>query len=95
MDVIEAIESRKSVRAFKADPVPKEVLTKILEVALRAPSTDNSQPWEFAIVTGPILADLKKALSEKISFTGSMSFPSTFRTSRTVGRISFPSPATF
>ena len=66
MDVIEAIESRKSVRAFKPDPVPKKVLTRILEVALRAPSTDNTQPWEFAIVTGPILADLKKALSDKM-----------------------------
>ena len=66
MDVIEAIESRKSVRAFRPDPVPRDVLTKILEVALRAPSTDNTQPWEFAVVTGPVLADLKKALSEKM-----------------------------
>jgi len=66
MDVIEAIESRKSVRAFRPDQVPKDVLTKILEVALRAPSTDNTQPWEFAIVAGSVLADLKKALSEKM-----------------------------
>lgn len=66
MDVIEAIESRRSVRAFRPEPVSKEVLAKILEVALRAPSTDNTQPWEFTIVTGPMLADLKKALSEKM-----------------------------
>jgi len=66
MDVIEAIESRRSVRAFRPEPVSKEVLAKILEVALRAPSTDNTQPWEFSIVTGPMLADLKKALSEKM-----------------------------
>lgn len=66
MDVIEAIESRKSIRAFKPDPVPKETLARILEVALRAPSTDNTQPWEFTVVTGPILVDLKKALSAKM-----------------------------
>lgn len=66
MDVIEAIESRRSVRAFRPEPVSKEGLAKILEVALRAPSTDNTQPWEFTIVTGPMLADLKKALSEKM-----------------------------
>jgi nitroreductase len=66
MDVIEAIESRKSVRAFRPDPVPKEVLAKILQVALRAPSTDNTQPWEFAIATGPVLDGLKKAMSEKM-----------------------------
>ena len=66
MDVIEAIESRRSVRAFKPDPVPKEVLARILEVALRAPSTDNTQPWEFAVVTGPVLDELKKAMSEKM-----------------------------
>lgn len=66
MDVIEAMESRKSVRAFKPDPVRKDVLARILQVALRAPSTDNTQPWEFIVVTGPVLADLKKALSEKM-----------------------------
>lgn len=66
MDVIQAIESRKSIRAFKPDPVPKDVLTRILTVALRAPSTDNTQPWEFAIVSGQILTDLKRALSEKM-----------------------------
>ena len=60
MDVIEAIETRKSVRAFKPDQVPKEVLAKILEVSVRAPSTDNTQPWEFTVVTGPVLDELKK-----------------------------------
>ena len=79
MDVIEAIESRKSVRAFKPDPVPKEVLARILEVALRAPSTDNTQPWEFAVVTGPVLDELKKAMSEKMGapteFTPDIPFP--------------------
>lgn len=79
MDLIDAIESRRSIRAFRPDPVPKEVLSRILEVALRAPSTDNTQPWEFAVVTGPVLTDLKKALCEKMAhqteFTPDIPFP--------------------
>ncbi len=70
MDVIEAIKLRKSVRAFKPDPVPKAILHQILEVALRAPSTDNTQPWEFAVVTGRVLDDLKQALSARMGLPG-------------------------
>lgn len=79
MDIIEAIESRRSVRAFKPDPVPRDVLQRILEVAVRAPSTDNTQPWEFTVVTGPVLDELKKALAEKMGdpseFTPDIPFP--------------------
>ncbi len=64
MDVIEAIKQRKSIRAFKPDPVPLDILKKILEQALRAPSWANTQPWEFAIVTGPKLAEIQKAFVE-------------------------------
>jgi nitroreductase len=52
MDVIQAIKERKSIRAFKADPVPPDMLKKIIEQALRAPSWANTQPWEFAVATG-------------------------------------------
>lgn len=79
MDVIEAIKLRKSIRVFKPDPVSKAVLSQILEVALRAPSTDNTQPWEFAVVTGHVLDDLKAALSESMGnpgeFTSDIPFP--------------------
>ena len=79
MDVIEAIKQRKSIRAFKPDPVPRELLAQVLEVSLRAPSTDNTQPWEFAIVTGDVLEDLKKALSARMGqpgeFTPDIPFP--------------------
>jgi len=44
MDVMEAIESRKSVRAFKADPVPRPTLQAIMDAALQAPSWANTQP---------------------------------------------------
>jgi nitroreductase len=52
MDVIQAIKERKSIRAFKSDPVKLDLLKKIIEQAQRAPSWANTQPWEFAIVTG-------------------------------------------
>ena len=52
MDVIQAIKERKSIRAFKPDQVPLDLLKEILEQAMRAPSWANTQPWEFAVVTG-------------------------------------------
>ena len=81
MDIIEAIESRRSIRAFTPDPVPRDVLKKLLEIAVRAPSTDNTQPWEFAVVTGVALDELKRALSDKMGavtpseFTPDIPFP--------------------
>jgi len=65
MDIVEAVNQRKSIRAFKADPVPKETLKKIMELALRAPSWANTQPWEFAIVTGKKLDEIRQAFVEK------------------------------
>ena len=66
MDVIEGIKSRKSIRAYKADPVPREVLEKALEVARWAASADDSQPWEVAIISGKPLSELRRILEEKI-----------------------------
>jgi len=59
MDVLEAIRTRKSIRGFKPDPVSREVLTEILRTACRTPSPMNTQPWEFFVLTGPVLEALK------------------------------------
>ena len=61
MDIIEAINKRKSIRSFKPEPVPPDVLTKIVEGALRSPSASNSQPWELAVVSGAKLEEIKQA----------------------------------
>ena len=66
VNIIEAIQTRKSIRDFTADPVPQHILRKIIEVASRAPSAENSQPWEFTIVSGDILDTIKKANIEKL-----------------------------
>lgn len=65
MDLIEAITTRKSIRAFKPDPVPKEVLEGLIEVSIRAPSSSNTQPWNFILVGGEAMDRLKRAMVEK------------------------------
>ena len=60
MDVIEAIKGRISVRAFKPDPVPREVLQEILDISTRSPSALNSQPWEVAVIAGEVLEAIKR-----------------------------------
>jgi len=51
MTVAEAITGRQSIRAYKPDPVPREVIERILEVAARAPSGSNMQPWKVRVLT--------------------------------------------
>ena len=57
-----AITSRRSVRAFLPDPVPRETIERILEVAARAPSGTNTPPWQVVVLTG----EAKSALTQKI-----------------------------
>jgi len=52
MDLLKAINERKSQRAFRPDPVSKERIEEILKLAIHAPSAINLQPWEFIVVTG-------------------------------------------
>lgn len=52
MDLLKAIQERKSIRAFKPDPIPREKIEELLKLAINAPSAINLQPWEFVIVTG-------------------------------------------
>jgi nitroreductase len=59
MDVIEAIRRRHSVRVFKSDNVPRQTLREVLDAAVRSPSAMNTQPWQFAVVTGKTLAAMK------------------------------------
>ena len=63
MELKDAIRKRRSIRAFKADPVPKAILVKIMEDAICAPSWGITQPWEFTIVGG----DTVKRLGEDFS----------------------------
>jgi nitroreductase len=59
MDVSQAIRARHSVRTFKPDPVPLNVIRDIMEQAIWAPSWANTQPWEFAVAAGKALKEIK------------------------------------
>ena len=56
--VDQAIISRQSIRQFLATPVPRETITRILEVASRAPSGTNTQPWKVSVLQGAALSSL-------------------------------------
>ena len=60
MDITEAVERRKSIRGYKPDPVPRQVLEQILELASHAPSAMNTQPWEFTVLTGEVLKNVRR-----------------------------------
>jgi nitroreductase len=65
MDVTQAIKERKSIRAFKPDQVPQDLLKKIIEQAMHAPSWANTQPWEFAVVSGKKLKAIQDAFVKR------------------------------
>ena len=52
MNVWDAIKQRNSIRVFKTDPVPRQLLEKVLRAGVEAPSSANMQPWEFVVVGG-------------------------------------------
>ena len=59
MDVAEAVRRRMSVRAFKPDPVPGDLVRALLEAAALAPSGGNLQPWRVYALAGASLAEFK------------------------------------
>ena len=63
-DFLELVKKRRSFRRFKPDPVPKEILEKVLEAARHSPSAGNSQPWEFVVVQD---AATKRSITQSIT----------------------------
>jgi nitroreductase len=53
LDVFEAIHTARALRRLKPDPVPEELITRILDAAIRAPSAGNAQNWAFIVVRDP------------------------------------------
>lgn len=50
MEVLEAIKGRRSIRKYRKDPVPEDLVSKILEAGRWAPSASNTQPWNFIVL---------------------------------------------
>lgn len=53
LDLHQLIRSRRSVRRFLPEPVPRAVIERVLETGTCAPSAHNRQPWRFAVLTAP------------------------------------------
>jgi F420 biosynthesis protein FbiB-like protein len=68
MDTLEAIATRRSNRRFRADPIPQDVLEKILNAAIMAPSGKNQQPWRFVVVRenkrGEMVAQMRAGIAK-------------------------------
>ena len=51
VDLMDLMRQRRSLRRYRAEPVPNEYIEQILEAAIWAPSAHNRQPWRFALIS--------------------------------------------
>ena len=65
MEYDEVVLGRRSIRGYKKEPVPKQVIEEVLELAVRAPSSMNTQPWHLYVVTGEVLDKIRKGNTER------------------------------
>jgi len=64
MNTLETIAARRSIRRFKDQPVPEELLRTILKAGTQAPSGKNRQPWRFVVVQGEQRAEMVRVMRE-------------------------------
>jgi nitroreductase len=64
MDVFEAIRTRRSVRAFTGEAIPREDLEKIVDAGRLAATGSNKQPWDFVVVTDRAMIEQLKTASQ-------------------------------
>lgn len=80
MDIQEALRTRKSIRGYKPDRVPKEIISRVLEIATRAPSSLNTQPWQITVIAGKVLDEIRRENIRALN-AGTMSTRELIRTS--------------
>ncbi len=66
MDFETLVQTRRSVRGYKTDPVPKHIIQEIIDVAKGAPSSMNTQPWNLYVVTGEPLDKIRQGNTERM-----------------------------
>jgi nitroreductase len=69
MDVLEAVRTKHAVRRFRDEPVPDDVMRKILDAGRRSQSSKNTQPWQFVVIRD---RERLKALAQTGNFTDHM-----------------------
>ena len=65
MQFDEVVLGRRSARGYKPDLVPKSLIKEVIEIAMRAPSSLNTQPWNFFVVTGDPLDQIRSGNTER------------------------------
>jgi nitroreductase len=65
MQFDDVIQTRRSIRGFLDKPVPKALIREILSLAMRAPTSYNTQPWNFYVVTGAALDRIRAGNVER------------------------------
>lgn len=65
MQYDDVVLGRRSIRGFKREPVPKDVIRDVMALAMRAPSSLNTQPWNFYVVTGEPLDRIRAGNTER------------------------------
>lgn len=65
MSFDDVIMGRRSIRGYKSDPVPRDVVEDIISLAIRAPSSYNSQPWHLHVATGEVLDRIRADFTER------------------------------
>lgn len=66
MDYETLVATRRSTRGFTNEPVPKELMREIIAIAKRAPSSMNTQPWNFHAITGEPLERIRRGNTERM-----------------------------
>ena len=66
MEFDDVIMGRRSIRGYLDKPVPRELIEEVLALAIRAPSSMNTQPWHFHVITGEPLARIRAGNTERI-----------------------------
>ncbi|KKI18514.1 nitroreductase family protein [Sphingomonas sp. Ag1] len=61
----DVVNGRRSIRGFKPDPVPRALIEEVLALAMRSPSSLNTQPWNFTVVTGEPLDRIREGNTER------------------------------
>lgn len=61
----EVVNGRRSIRGFQQKPVPRETIEEIIALAMRSPSSLNTQPWNFYVVTGEALNRIRQGNTER------------------------------
>jgi nitroreductase len=86
MEISEAIRTRRSIRAYKPEPVPRQILEEIINTSQWAGSFINMQPWELAVLGGEVMKEWKRRLvaAFEANTPAEREYP--------VGKMPFPEP---